>query len=162
MAVIHREAANPFRSADEIRREHAALAANASGQSGLPQGPCRCTVCAPPAISIDRRCPTCDFMSATPKRHNLPLDIPSQWSEVRWGHDDRSSQDFEVRRGHERHVFHKGAEFPICAPWWDTGIAPPDRPDEGKPLWRRPQLVERSPSFPPGPPSCAEGAPSTI
>lgn len=58
-------------------------------------------------------------------RHNLPLERRWEWSEVPWGHDDRSSQDFEVRRGQPRHVFGKGEEFPICAPWWDTGIAPP-------------------------------------
>lgn len=122
MAIIHRQP----QTAEEIRRDHAALASNLSGQSGHEQGPCKCTVCAPPAISIDRRCPTCEFMSATPMRHNLPEGVRWEWSEVRWGHGDRSSQDFEVRRGQTRHVFHKGVEHPICAPWWDTGIALPD------------------------------------
>lgn len=134
-------------SAEEIRREHAALARNLMGQSGHPQGSCKCTTCSPPAIAIDRRCPTCEFMAATPMRHNLPLDRRSEWSEVRWGHSDRSAQDFEVRRGQTRHLFPKGEEHPICAPWWDTGIAPPDAPEDGKALWRRPQLVQRGPGI---------------
>lgn len=74
-------------------------------------------------------CAACVARARRPLAFGLPVDVRWEWSEVRWGHDKRSSLDFERNTGLTRHVFHEGHEFPACAPWWDNGfIAPADVP----------------------------------
>lgn len=69
-------------------------------------------------------CTRCAERMAAPLAFDLPVDVQWQWSEVRWGHDKRSSLDFERETGAAKHAFYMGVEKPACAPWWDQEIAP--------------------------------------
>jgi hypothetical protein len=85
---------------------------------------------APPPAPLPKhlalRCPACVERTITPIGYNIPANIRWEWSEESWTDADMM---FEHISGKRRHMFLIDAAFPVCAPWWDTGIEPPDQPE---------------------------------